>query len=111
MDLLELGKLYGSRIGYHRNILLRTNGREQKQRQKSYFCKGTRGEIETESPILWLVELEFLAVGWWWCEAQSIIQGWLETHILNTWLRERQSWEWVRLSDCVKETHCVVEPE
>ena len=61
MDLLELGKLYGSRMGYHGNILLRTNGREQRQRQKSYFCRGTKGEVETESPFLWLAVLEFLA--------------------------------------------------
>ena len=26
VDLLKVGKLYGSRISYHRNILLKTNG-------------------------------------------------------------------------------------
>ena len=29
------GKLYGSRMGCHGNILLKTNGREEKQRQKA----------------------------------------------------------------------------
>ena len=28
-------KLYGSRMGYHENILLRTSGREDRQRQKT----------------------------------------------------------------------------
>ena len=80
----------GSRMGHHRNILLRTNG--------------GGGEAGTESLILWLVVLESLAGGWWWSEAQSLIQGLLETHILYTWLWERQPWGWVRLSDWVKET-------
>ena len=39
----------------------------------------------------------------------SLIQGWLETHILYTW--ERRPWGWVRLSAWVKETHCVVKAE
>ena len=43
--------------------------------------------------------------------AQSLIQSWLETHVLDTWLGERQPWGWIRLSDWVKETHCVVETE
>ena len=64
-----------------------------------------KGEAETESLILWLVVLELLAGGWWWHEAHNLIQGWLETHILYTWLWERQPWRWVRLSDWVKETH------
>ena len=45
---------------------------------------GGRGEADTESLILWLSVLELLAGGWWWREGQSFIQGWLETHILNT---------------------------
>ena len=68
------------------------------------------GEAETESLILWLVVLELLAVGWWWCEAQSY-SGLAETHILYTWLWEHQPWGWVRLSDWVKEIHCVVKAE
>ena len=28
-------KLYGSRMGYHRNIQLRTSGREERQRPKA----------------------------------------------------------------------------
>ena len=28
-------KFYGSRIGYHGNILLRTSGREERRRQKA----------------------------------------------------------------------------
>ena len=35
--------------------------------------------------------------------------GW--RHILDTWLGEHQPWEWVRLSDWMKEIHCVVETE
>ena len=42
------------------------------------------GEAETESLILWLLVLRLLAGGWWWHEAQSLIQGLLETHILYT---------------------------
>ena len=49
---------------------------------------------------------ELLAGGWWLREALSLIQGWLETHILYTWLWERQPWGWVRLSEWVKETQC-----
>ena len=44
------------------------------------------GEAKTESRILWLVVLELLAGGWWWHEAQSLIQDLLETHILYIWL-------------------------
>ena len=64
MDLLELGKLHGSRMGYHENILLRTNGREERQRQKTWFCKGGWRDTKTESLILWLAVLELLAGGW-----------------------------------------------
>ena len=39
------------------------------------------------------------------------LQGWLETHISYTWLWERHPWGWVRLSDWVEETHCVVKAE
>ena len=68
---------------------------------------GGRGEAETESLMLGLVVLELLARGWWWRQAQSLIQGWLQTHISNTWLRECQPWGSARLWDLVKETHCV----
>ena len=94
----------GSRMGYHGNILLRTNGGRRGRDWKPNSV-GERGEAETESLILWLVVLKLLARGWWWCEAQSLIQGLLETHILYTWLWDRQPWRWVRLSDWVKETH------
>ena len=60
----------------------------------------------SERLISWLVVLELLAGGWWWHEAQSLIQDWVETHIFSTWLRERQLWGWFRLSDSVKETLC-----
>ena len=43
-------------------------------------------EAETESLILWLVVLELLVGGWWWREAQSLIQGLVETRILYNWL-------------------------
>ena len=43
-------------------------------------------EAETESLILWLVVLELLVGGWLWREAQSLIQGLVETHILYNWL-------------------------
>ena len=51
-------------MGYHENILLRTNGREERQRQKAWFCKGGWRDTKTESPILWLAVLELLAGGW-----------------------------------------------
>ena len=58
---------------------------------------GGRGEAETESLMLGLVVLELLARGWWWRQAQSLIQGWLQTHISNIWLRECQPWGSARL--------------
>ena len=67
---------------------------------------GGRGEAETESLILWLVVLELLVGGWLWREAQSLIQGLLETYILYTWFWECLPWGWFRLSDWVKETLC-----
>ena len=48
---------------------------------------GGEGEAETESLILWLVVFELLAGGWWWHEAQSLIQGWLETYFVYLALR------------------------
>ena len=98
-------------MDYHGNILLRTSRRVDRQKQKAQFCSGGRSEAETENLILWLVVLELLAGVWWWHEAQSLIQGWLEMHILDAWLGERQPWGRVRLSDWLKETHCVVETE
>ena len=64
MDLLEVAKLYGGRMGYHGNILLKTNGRKVRQRQKAQFCRGERGKVETENLIMWVVVLELLAGGW-----------------------------------------------
>ena len=62
MDLLEVEKFYGSRMGYHGNILLKTNWREGRQRQKAQFCRaggrGGRGKAETENLIIvsgWVV--------------------------------------------------------
>ena len=52
----------GSRIGYHRNILLRTNG-GRRGRDRKPNSVGGRGEAETESLILWLVVLELLEGG------------------------------------------------
>ena len=57
-----------------------------RQSRNPYSVGVGKGEAETESLILWLVVLELLAGGWGWHEAQSLIQGWLETHILYTWL-------------------------
>ena len=54
----------------HGNILLRTNGREEKQRQ---LRRWGRGEAEAESLILWLVVVELSVSGWWLHEAQSLI--------------------------------------
>ena len=48
----------------HGNILLRTNGREGRQRQKAQFCNRGRGEVETENLIMWIVVLELLASRW-----------------------------------------------
>ena len=53
--------------------VLRTNAREEGQRQKAYLCREGRGETETESLILWLVVLELLAGGWGLREVQSLI--------------------------------------
>ena len=53
---------------------------------ESLILLGRRGEAETESLILWFAVLELLVGGWLWREAQSLIQGLLETHILYTWL-------------------------
>ena len=69
VDLLEVGNLYGSRMGYPENILLKTNGEEERQRKLDLVGQGRRGgegDEETESLILWLTVLELLAVGWWW---------------------------------------------
>ena len=46
---------------------------------------GEEGRGREKSLILCLVVLELLAGEWWWCGAQSLIQDWLETHILYTW--------------------------
>ena len=70
-------------------------GRDKKHK----FCSGGEREAETESLILWLVVLELLVGGWWLREVHCLIRGWLEKHILYTWLWERQPWGWVRLSD------------
>ena len=101
-----------SRMSYHGKILLRSNGGRRDRDRKPNSVEGLRGEAETESQILGLIVLELLADGWCWCrEAQCLIQALLEAHILYTWLWERHPWDWVRLSDWVKETQCVVKVE
>ena len=69
-----------------------------------------RGEAETESLILWLVVLELFAGGWWLCEAQSLIQVWLETHFVYLALRSSvlEMSQAVRLG---KRKHTVVKAE
>ena len=55
----------GSRIGYHGNIPLRTNGvGGGRGRDRKPNSVGGEGERQTESLILWLVVLKFLAGGW-----------------------------------------------
>ena len=39
-------------MDYHGNILLRTNRREDRQKQKAQFCSGGRGKAETESSFV-----------------------------------------------------------
>ena len=58
---------YGSRIGYHGNILLSTENQWEggEAETKSLICREGGGETETENVILWHVVLEWLAGGWW----------------------------------------------
>ena len=51
-------------MGYHGKILLRTNEREGRLRQKAQFSRGGRDEAEKENLIMWVVVLELLASGW-----------------------------------------------
>ena len=96
----------GSRMGYHGNILLRTSGGRRGRNRKPNSVGG-KGEAETESLILWLSVLRLLAGGWWWHEAQSLIQGLLETYFVYQDL-STSVWGWVRLPDWIKETYFVV---
>ena len=96
----------GSRMGYHGNILLRTSGGRRGRNRKPNSVGG-KGEAETESLILWLLVLRLLAGGWWWHEAQSLIQGLLETYFVYQDL-STSVWGWVRLPDWIKETYFVV---
>ena len=80
VDQLEVGNFYGSRMDYHGNILLRTNGRGGggwRGRDKKFNSVGGRGrgEAETQSLNLWLVVPELLVGGWWWRESYSGIAG------------------------------------
>ena len=50
-----------------------TGGRRDRDRNPNDV--GGRGEAKIKSLILWLIVLELLAVGWWWCKAKSLIQG------------------------------------
>ena len=54
-----MGNLYEVRMGYHGNIQLKTSGGGGEE-----AGGGRRGEKETESLIMWLVELELLTDGW-----------------------------------------------
>ena len=63
-DLLEVKNLYGSRMGYHGNILLKTYGSKRGRDRKPNLVGGGRQEAETERLILWLVVLELLAGVW-----------------------------------------------
>ena len=76
MVQLEVGNPYGSRVDYHVNILLRTNG-GWRGRDKTFNSVGGRGrgEAETESLNLWLVVPELLVGGWWWRESYSGLAG------------------------------------
>ena len=66
----------GSRMGYHGNIPLRINvGKGGRDRKSNSLA----GRAEAENLILWLVVLKFLVDELWLCEAQSLIQGLLET--------------------------------
>ena len=53
----------GRRMGYHGNIMLRTNGGREAETGSLILYGEGRGEAETESLILWLVVLELLAGG------------------------------------------------
>ena len=67
----------GSRMGYHGNILLRTNGGRRGRDWKPNSVEG-RGEAETESLILWLAVLKLLVGGWfvaWGTEFYSGLAG------------------------------------
>ena len=44
MDLLEVGKLYGSRMGYHGNILVSAGRRGRRGRDKKPNYVGEEGE-------------------------------------------------------------------
>ena len=63
-DLLEVENLYGSRMGYHGNILLKTYGSKRGRDRKPNLVGGGGQEAETERLILWLVVLELLAGVW-----------------------------------------------
>ena len=52
-------------MGYHGNILLKTNRRQERQKLKTKFSGMKGGEAETERLILWLVLLELLLGVWW----------------------------------------------
>ena len=69
-------------MGYHENILLKTNGVGEAETEslilqrggggeaetEGLIFRGGGGETETESLILWLAVLELLAGRWWWHE-------------------------------------------
>ena len=62
MILLEVGKLYGSRMGYHGNILLRTMGKRGRDKKPKYA--GGRGRDWDRKP-------NFVACSAW------IVRGWV----------------------------------
>ena len=86
----------GSRMGYHGNILLRTNGGRRGRNRKPDFVAFSAQIVSG-----WVVVA-------WGTESYSGLAG--NTYFVY-WLWERQPWGWSRLSDWVKETHCVVKAE
>ena len=84
VQLPSLEPCFDSRRGQiHSEVNRLRRGRDKKPNSVG---EGT-GDAETESLILWLVVLKLLAGRWWWGEAQSLIQGLLETYFVYLALR------------------------
>ena len=62
-------------MGYHGNILLKTNRRQERQKLKTKFSGMKGGEAETERLILWLVVVELLVGGWLWRGAPDYLSN------------------------------------
>ena len=98
-------------MGYHGNILLKTNvGRRCRDRKPNFVEGGGGGgeEVGTESVILWFVVLELLAGGRWWREAKVLFRaGWKHIFFIPGFENVSPG----NGSDWVKETHCAVKVE